>query len=285
MRPASEVPGGAGVKIEFNILGPPELVAGEHQSISVSPQLWCVVVCLLMAPNVSVPVEVIIDRLWGEYPPPKARPTIRSYIWRIDRALSGTQAPDGGSVRVRRQAHGYALEIEPHAVDLHRFRSLKRQADALADSGEVPHAAELLKEAEGIWRGLALAGLPGEWIGRVRGALEEERREATVRRIELELMLGRHAALLAELSTLGERYPMDETLAGQQMQALYRSGRRFDALRAYREVRARLVAEGIEPGPELARLYERILRHDPELRDHASIPACGTATAAEHPSG
>jgi DNA-binding SARP family transcriptional activator/tetratricopeptide (TPR) repeat protein len=248
---------GAAVEIEYKVLGPPELRAG-REVVTLSPQLWVVLVSLLMTPKVPVPIEVLIDRLWGERPPPKAEGTVRSYVSRLHRAL-------GDLAQVSRQAHGYALESDPHAVDLHWFRSLKRQAEALADSGEVRPAAELLREAEAVWRGRALAGLPGDWIGRVRESIEEERRAATARRIELELALGRHATLLAELAELAERHPLDEVLAAHRMTALFRSGRQADALRAFRETRARLVAEGIEPGPELARLHQRILAHDPEL--------------------
>jgi DNA-binding SARP family transcriptional activator/tetratricopeptide (TPR) repeat protein len=243
--------------MEFKILGPPELRAG-REAVTLSPRLWCLLVSLLMTPNVPVPVEVLIDRLWGDRPTPKAEGTIRSYVWRIDRAL-------GGAAHVSRHAHGYALECDSHAVDLHRFRSLKRQADALADSEEVRPAAELLREAEAVWRGRALAGLPGDWVGRVRDSMEEERRAATARRIELELALGRHATLLAELAELAELHPLDEVLAAHRMIALFRSGRQADALRAFRETRARLVAEGVEPGPDLAQLHQRILVHDPEL--------------------
>lgn len=251
------------MEIEFNILGPPELLVAGPQEITVSPQLWCVLVSLLLTPNVSVSAEVLVDRLWGDDPPPKARATIRSYIWRIERALS--RAPDG-VVHVGRQAHGYVLEIDPHLVDLHRFRSLKRQSDALADSGEVWHAAARLDEAEALWRGPALAGLPnGNWIGWMRDSLDEELRAATARRIELELTLGRHAELLAELAELTERHPLDEVLAAHRMIALFRSGRQADALRAYRDIRSRLVAEGVDPGAELAGVHQRILRHDPEL--------------------
>lgn len=249
--------------MEFNILGPPELLVAGPQEITVSPQLWCVLVSLLLTPNVSVSAEVLVDRLWGDDPPPKARATIRSYIWRIERALSG--APDG-VVHVGRQAHGYALEIDPHLVDLHRFRSLKRQSDALADSGEVWHAVARLDEAEALWRGpSALAGLSSDWIGRMRDSLDEELRAATARRIELELALGRHTGLLAELAELTERHPLDEVLAAHRMIALFRSGRQADALRAYRDIRSRLVAEGVDPGAELAGVHQRILRHDPEL--------------------
>ncbi len=249
------------MEIEFNILGPPELLVTGRQEM-IAPKLWCVLVSLLLTPNVSVPAEVLIDRLWGEHPPPKARSTIRSYIWRIEQALS--RAPDG-MVHVGRQAHGYVLVIDPHLVDLHKFRSLRRQSDALAESGEVRHAAARLGEAEALWRGPALAVLPGDWIGWMRDSLDEERRAATARRIELELTLGRHAELLAELAELTERHPLDEVLAGHRMVALFRSGRQADALRAYREIAARLVAEGVRPSPELAGLHGRVLRHDPEL--------------------
>jgi DNA-binding SARP family transcriptional activator/tetratricopeptide (TPR) repeat protein len=250
------------MEIEFKILGPPEILAGGRREATMSPQLWCVLVSLLMSPNRPVPVEALIDRLWDEDPPPKARTTIRSYIWRIERALS--QLADG-TVRVRRQAPGYALEINPHALDLHRFRTLRRQADSLAESGETRHAAALLRKAEAVCSGPALGGLPGAWISRMRESLGEELRSATARRIDLELALGRHSQLLAELGELSSQHPLDEVLAGHRMVALFRSGRQADALRVYRQICARLMAEGINPSPDLARLHERILRHDSEL--------------------
>jgi DNA-binding SARP family transcriptional activator/tetratricopeptide (TPR) repeat protein len=250
------------VEIKIKILGPPELRAAGPQGVTVSSQLWCVLVSLLIAPNRPVTADALIDRLWDDHPPAKAGTTIRSYIWRIDRVLS--QMP-GEVAHISRQAHGYALDIDPDVIDLHRFRSLKKQSDALTDSGEVHQAAELLREAEVIWRGQALDGLPGDWIGRQRDTIEEEHRIATVCRIELELMLGRHSALLAELAGQCELHPLDETLAAHRITALFRCGRQADALRVYRDTRAKLVAEGVEPTPELAQLHLRILHHDPEL--------------------
>jgi DNA-binding SARP family transcriptional activator/tetratricopeptide (TPR) repeat protein len=256
------VPAGAGMEIEIKVLGPPELLPAGQQAISLPSQLWCVLVSLLVTPKAPVSIDVLIDRLWDDNPPPKARATIRSYIWRLDRAFSQAGLE---SLHVSRQAHGYALDVDSFAVDLHRFRSLRRQSDSLAESGEVRQAATLLGEAEALWRGPALAGLPGGWIGRMRDGLEEELRSVTARRIGYELATGHHVNLLAELAELSDRYPADEVLAGHKMVALFRSGRQADALRAYRETRARLVAEGIEPGPALAQLHQRILQHDPEL--------------------
>jgi DNA-binding SARP family transcriptional activator len=255
------VPAGADVEIEFKILGPPELWTGQ-ESVVMSPRLWSVLAGLLIAPGVPVPVETLIDRVWGEDPPQRANSTIRSYVWRIDRALSQAL---GDMPQVSRRAHGYALEIDPQAIDLHRFRSLKRMADALADSGEARRAAELLREAAAIWRGQALAGLSGDWILRQRDIMEEEQRAAALRRIELELTMGRHAELLAELGELAEVHRLDEDVIAHRMLALFRTGRQADALRVYREAYARLAEEGIQPNSELTRLHERILRHDTEL--------------------
>ncbi|MGH7120504.1 MAG: tetratricopeptide repeat protein [Acetobacteraceae bacterium] len=123
----------------------------------------------------------------------------------------------------------------------------------------------LLREAEGLWRDQALAGLPGRWIASVRHGLHEERRLATGRRVDLEFSLGRHADLIGELSQLTEQYPLDETWVAFQMQALYRVGREVDALSLYQRDYERRAELGLDPSPGLAALQGRILRHDPSL--------------------
>jgi tetratricopeptide (TPR) repeat protein len=151
-------------------------------------------------------------------------------------------------------------------VDLHQFRRLRRQADALTASGDYDHAALLLREADGLWRGQALAGINGDWVARMRDSVEEERRAAILERVECELELGRHSDLVGELGHLLTQYPLDETFVAHQMTALYWSGRPGDALSLYRETRSRLIDEqGTEPGPILSELHQRILRRDPEL--------------------
>ena len=158
------------------------------------------------------------------------------------------------------------LDVDPETVDLHQFRRLRRQADALTASGDDEHAASLLREADGLWRGQAFAGIRGDWVARMRDSLEEERRAAILKRIECELELGRHADLVGELRHLLAQYPLDETFIAHQMTALYGSGRPGEALSLYRETRSRLIEEqGTEPGPLLSELHQRILRHDPQL--------------------
>jgi DNA-binding SARP family transcriptional activator/tetratricopeptide (TPR) repeat protein len=250
------------VEISFRILGPPEIVAAERSRVALAPRYWRVLASMLLRPNMPVPTSALAAEVWGEDPAAQAHGTVRSYISKIGKVLS--QAA-GSEVRIARQEHGYVLSVDPQAVDLHRFRALRRQAAAVADSGDHQHAALLLREANALWRGPALAGLSGDWITRMRDSLEEERRAASVQCIEAELHLGRHAELLGDLHLLSEQYPFDEKIIEYQMTALYRSSRQADALRVYRESRARLTEEGLQPGHGLAEHHQRILRHDPGL--------------------
>jgi DNA-binding SARP family transcriptional activator/tetratricopeptide (TPR) repeat protein len=220
-------------------------------------------VSLLLAPGKPVPHEILVDRLWGEEPPAKAPEDLRVYVSRLNRQLR--RVADDGTHLVA-QSHGYALVTDPQSVDLHQFRLWGRQADAMALSGDDEQAISLLRAGDALWRGQALAGLPASaWVSRMRATLEEEHHVSIIKRIDLELRLGHHTELIGELRQLTDEHPMDETLIGQQMTALYRSGRQADALIAYRKAYDRLADQGIEPDPALAELHQAILRHDPNL--------------------
>jgi DNA-binding SARP family transcriptional activator/tetratricopeptide (TPR) repeat protein len=249
--------------MEFRALGPIELwSAGQRQALGPA-RGRSVLAMLLMTPRTIVPAETLIDRLWETRPPPKARESLSVYIARLRASL---RQAVGDSVKLVGRAGGYVLEVDPEAIDVHRFRRLRRQASSLVASGDHDHAALLLRQADGLWRGQALAGVRGDWIARMRDGLEEERRAAILERVACELRLGRHADLVGELRHLLAQYPLDETLVADQMTALYRSGRPADALTLYRDTRSRLIDEqGTEPGPMLSELHQRILGCDPEL--------------------
>jgi DNA-binding SARP family transcriptional activator len=249
--------------MEFRVLGPTELWSAGQQCDLGPARARCVLAILLLTPRTIVPAETLIDRLWDTRPPPKARESLSVYIARLRASLRQAL---GDSVRLAGRARGYVLDVDPEAVDLHQFRRLRRQADALTASGDYDHAALLLREADGLWRGQALAGIRGDWVARMRDSLEEERRAAILERVECELELGRHADLVGELRHLLAQYPLDETFIAHQMSALYWSGRPGDALSLYRETRSRLIDEqGTEPGTMLSELHQRILRRDPQL--------------------
>jgi tetratricopeptide (TPR) repeat protein len=249
--------------MEFRLLGPIELwSAGRRQDLG-RARARSILAMLLLTPRALVPVETLIDRLWDTEPPAKARESLSVYVARLRASL---RQAVGDDLRLLGRAQGYTLEVDPETVDVFQFRRLRRQADTLAASGDYEPAAAMLREADGLWRGQALAGVPGDWAARMRNALEEERRAALVERVGCELELGQHTDLVGELSQLLVQYPADETLVGHQMTALCRSGRPADALALYRETRRRLIEEqGAEPGPALSDLHQHILGRDPEL--------------------
>ncbi len=151
--------------MEFRVLGPTELwSAGQHCDLGPARERG-VLAILLLTPRTIVPAETLIDRLWDAEPPPKARESLSVYVTRLRASL---RQAVGDSVRLAGRLSGYALDVDPDVVDLHQFRRLRRQADALVTSGDSGGAAELLREADGLWRGQALAGIRGDWMARMR---------------------------------------------------------------------------------------------------------------------
>jgi len=249
--------------MEFRVLGPTELWSdGEQYDLGPARERSALAI-LLLTPRTIVPAETLIDRLWGTQPPPKARESLSVYIARLRASL---RQAVGDSVRLAGRASGYVLDLDPDSVDLHQFRRIRRQASALRSSGDYDHASHVLREADALWRGQALAGIRGDWVARMRDSLEEERRAAILERVECELELGRHADLVGDLQGLLAQYPLDETFIAHLMTALYWSGRPGDALSLFRQTRDSLIEEqGAEPGPVLSELHQRILRRDPDL--------------------
>jgi DNA-binding SARP family transcriptional activator/predicted negative regulator of RcsB-dependent stress response len=235
------------------------LVNGEEHRLS-KPREQLILAILLLAEGKPVSADTIIDRLWAENPPASARVTLHSYVSRLRAGLTAIGAE---SIRIVTRSGTYRLEIRPEAVDLFRFRQRVHQAEAMAQTGDLEHAVRLLREAERLWPGDALIGFGNAWARARAEELAAERLAALGRRIDLELSLGRHADVLPELRRLVAAHPLDESLAGRLMTALYRCGRSTDALRFYQSVRERMRDEyGLEPSHALEEVYLRILRQD-----------------------
>jgi len=244
--------------VEFRVLGDVEArVDGQLLDMGHARQR-CVLATLLVEANHAVSADQLIDRVWGERLPPRARNTLYSYLSRLRHALA---AVDG--VDLTRQSGGYVLKVDPMAVDLHRFHHLVTRARAAQSEDR---ALSLFERALGLWQGEAFATLDTAWLNARRDALERERLAVELDRNDLQLRCGQHAWLLAGLSAHTAAHPLDERLAGQLMLALYRCGRQADALEHFHQMRLRLAEElGVDPGPPLQRLYEQILTTDPAL--------------------
>ncbi|GIG88719.1 AfsR/SARP family transcriptional regulator [Plantactinospora endophytica] len=246
--------------MRFQILGPVQV---EHDGRPVAVgrrRERCLLGLLLLEAGRPVPIHRLVDLLWAGDPPDTAPAVLSTYVSRLRTALNA--AGDGSGEVLVRRGDGYAIEVDAEAVDAHRFSRLVEQARSVSGAGR----ADLLRQALGLWRGTPLADAPEPLRDRVCAGLERLRGSATLLRIETDLAMGGHEELLGELTELVERDPSDEVLAGHLMVALYRAGRRQDALQTYHRARQRLADElGLDPGAQLSDLARAILRGDPVL--------------------
>ena len=161
---------------------------------------------------------------------------------------------------------GYLFKAPAGSLDLDVFDSRLAAARAARAIGELPKAATELHAALTLWRGPVCDGLSSPLLDAQRERLTERHISALEERIDLDLNLGNHQEVIAELRTLIAEHPLRERLRGLLMSALYRSGRQADALAAYQDARKHLREElGVEPAVALQRLQRQILSADPGL--------------------
>ena len=241
--------------MDFRLLGPLEVLDNGRSIQLGGPKQRALLAVLLLHANDVVPAERLADEVWGASPPATSAKTVQVYVSRLRKEL--------GADRVVTRAPGYLLRAEPGEVDLARVERLA----AAARDAEPARAGALLREALALWRGPALADLAYEPFAQAAVArMDELRAVVQEQRIDAELAAGRHADLVGEIEELVAEHPLRERLRGQQMLALYRSGRQAEALEAYRAARRALVEElGLEPGPELRRLEQAILAQSGDL--------------------
>ncbi|RSM48671.1 tetratricopeptide repeat protein [Amycolatopsis balhimycina DSM 5908] len=262
---------------DLRVLGAVEVVAGGTRLDVGHARQRDVLAVLLLDVGQVVPVDRLVDRVWGERPPRQPRNALYGYVSRLRGVLA---ALDG--VTIERDRGGYVLAADPLAVDVHRFESLLRRARATADD----HAAlALYDEALALWRGTPLSELDSPWVDSVRGELERKHETAVLDRDDLRLRTGAHAAVLARSVPDGVT---GERAAAQRIEALFLDGRPADALREYERVRSRLADElGADPGPRLRGLHERILAGGgpdtgrPVPRQLPAAPSAFTGRTAE----
>jgi DNA-binding SARP family transcriptional activator len=203
------------------MLGPVRLDAA-GRVVELGPARQCtVLVALGVDAGRPVPVGTLIDRVWDDDPPPRARAGLYSYLTRLRRLLAQAE-PGGEPVRIVSRTGGYLLDLDPERVDAHRFERLIERS-----RGEVDEAgrAGLLRQALDLWAGPPLAGLNGRWLTELREHLEQRRLSAVLALAPLELQLGRAAALADQLRPLIAEHPLVEPLSAQLMRALHACGR------------------------------------------------------------
>ena len=250
--------------VQFGILGPLEVRDGERTLVVRGAKQRLLLALLLLHANDVVSTDVLVDGLWGEDPPQTADKALQMHVSQLRTLLEPDRARGGAGDVIVTRAPGYMLRLDPSQLDLSRFE--ERLGDAKGMDGAA-ETASALRSALACWRGAALADVePVEIVKAEVARLEELRVSALEDRINADLALAEHTAVIAELELLIAQHPLRERLRSQLMLALYRSGRQAEALEVYREARRMLVEElGIDPGRELRELEGRILAQDPAL--------------------
>ncbi|WP_405725259.1 BTAD domain-containing putative transcriptional regulator [Streptomyces sp. NBC_01537] len=221
----------------------------------------------------------LVAAAWAEEPPATATHQVRKAIADLRQRI-----PRGNEVLVT-DGPGYRTALNDGQLDLSEFNTLVSSARQAAAAGRAADAVTTYSDALALWRGPVLSGAGGPVIEAAATALEERRLAAAEQFFALRLALGEAAELVVDLRELVGAHPLRETLRGQLMLALYRSGRQAEALEEFGRVRDLLVEElGIDPGAQLTKLHEGILRESPELAAPETEPAAASSAPTPSPA-
>ncbi len=247
----------------FGVLGPLLMTSYGVRVPVGAPKQRAVLAMLLINRNRPVSVESLINAVWGEEPVPAARTSIQAHVSNLRRMLR-----DAGvdPYQVLASAPpGYQLSVADADCDLGRFVSAKAAATQAAAAGRFEEASSHLSLALAEWRGPVLDDLRDfVFVDAFATALMEEKVAAHTARAEAEIACGRAGAVIGELEVLTAEHPYREPLWAQLITAYYVTERQSDALGAYRRLKTALAEGlGIDPGPTVSALHERILRQEP----------------------
>lgn len=249
---------------QVRLFGTPR-VAMNDKGVVVGPaRRRAVFAALAMNPGRLVPRDELIAAVWGDDPPAKVAGSVYTHISALRRVLGAMSTPSGEPILTATRA-GYCLNIPPDRIDVIRFADLLGEAEGCHYEHDLAGEREALRNALAIWQNAPLADVPGPAAATHRARLIEQWLNAVERLAELRLADGEHAEVAAELAERAREYPLRENLHRLLMQALWQDGRTDEALHAYHQARQAIVdATGIEPGPALTLLYERIRSGRPD---------------------
>jgi DNA-binding SARP family transcriptional activator len=97
-----------GDTVEFRILGPLEVVAGERRLAVGGARTRAVLALLLMNANRVVPADVLINELWPELAPDRAAANLQVRLSELRKALRTVAQGD----RLQTRPPGYSLRVD-----------------------------------------------------------------------------------------------------------------------------------------------------------------------------
>jgi DNA-binding SARP family transcriptional activator len=272
--------------MEFRVLGTFEVTRGGSVVTPSAPKLRRVLALLSVRANSLVHTRQLVDELWEDRPPASSSTTLQTYIYQLRKLLG--LAEQGQAAALYTRPSGYLLGVPADALDRCRFDELAARGAEEMRRGYVEAAADTLRAALHLWRGPALSDVEqGLHLQADIVHLEECRNSVLEMRLDADLSLGRYQQLISELTAQTARNPTQEGMHGRLMLALYRAGRRSEALQVFQRIRAALAAElGLEPGPDLQHIHRAVLASDPVADGYggAAVTAGGTLRVADPPA-
>jgi peptide/nickel transport system substrate-binding protein len=264
--------------MEISVLGPLRVTV-DRRLIPLPAKQQTLLAILAFQPNRPVSADRLVAALWGEDAPPTATKTLQSHVFQLRRLLAPDASSSEHGPTIVTDGHGYRLEVDPSAIDAPKFERLLTQARAAATSNQ-RRAFALLNEALALWRGPGLADIGDEPLAKAETErLGELRAAAFDELIQIRLALADYLGAIPELRREVSESPFREHTWASLMVALVRSGRKAEALLAYRDAEAALRRElDVEPSHELQDLAARIRNGD-------VLPvAAGTAAGIDSPA-
>jgi DNA-binding SARP family transcriptional activator len=260
------------MKVEVKVLGPLDVTVDGVPAVPSANKPSKVLAMLALNVGHVVTAATLIEEIWDQHPPRTCLSTLQTYVLKVRKKFQEAVAEIGGDPAtdfVVTKRNGYLLDADADDVDVTQYTKLSKAGRRAANAGDHVNASRLLGSALTRWNGPALADVVvGPHLAIEAAQLEESKLGDLELRLDADLHLERHHELLGELAMLCARYPMLESFHAQYMLALYRSGRQWRALQAYREIRNTIADQlGIEPSPRLQRLHHAILRGESEVDD------------------
>jgi DNA-binding SARP family transcriptional activator/tetratricopeptide (TPR) repeat protein len=250
--------------VEFRVLGPVEAWSNGERLAPGGDMQRTLLALLALRANEVVSADRLVAALWPDGPPASARARLHDQVFALRRVLR-RGGPTAADCLVTR-APGYILQADADRLDHLRFERLVRTGRQARVAGDPAAAVDHLRAALGLWRGPALGGVDGDGLAGEARRLEEARLAAAEDCVDAELDRGAADEVIPELTALVAEHPLRERLRGQLMLALYRVGRQAEALEVWHDARRRLRDDlGLDPGPELLALRDRVLRNDESL--------------------
>lgn len=245
--------------MRFSVLGPLEVTSPEGAIEVGGPRQRAVLAALLLRANEVASVPYLTESVW-EKTPAAPESNLRTYICRLRHRL----ARPGGAPRITTRDGGYVLLAPASEVDTCLFTELASEGDAALGAGDCAAAANRYSRALALWRGRPLEGLGGGTRLRAElGHLEDRRVQVAENYARAACITKGYHEVTSVLRKLVTDYPLREELWSGLMSVLTMSGRRSEALQAYREARGRLVAElGLEPGRQLQLVHQQALAEE-----------------------